>query len=132
MAACYTRASARQRPKCAALAMVDGHAIGDPTKVESMANLGRLLPRELTYGGGAPALGLTTSGALIYGQTRVTSDAITVSIDAVTGSVGEERVDRAVATVAGLNMLAGGVRYSPDGTQVLYTPTKGIGSDSRL
>jgi Tol biopolymer transport system component len=107
-----------------ALAMVDGRASGEPTKVEGMASLGRLVPWEVAFGRGAPALGLTTSGALIYGQTRVTADAITVSLDPVTGSIGEERVDRAVAPY-GLNRLAGGVRYSPDGTQVLYTPTKG-------
>lgn len=107
-----------------ALAVVDGHAAGNPVKVESMPNLGRVVPREVAQGRGAPALGLTTSGALIYGQATVATDAITVSIDPVTGSIGEERVDRAVAAY-GLNMLAGGVRYSPDGSQVLYTPTKG-------
>jgi Tol biopolymer transport system component len=107
-----------------ALATVDGRASGEPTKVAGMANLGRLVPYEVALGRGAPALGLTTAGALIYGQTRVATDAITVSIDPVTGSIGEERVDRAVAAY-GLNMLAGGVRYSPDGAQVLYTPTKG-------
>ena len=107
-----------------ALAMIDGRAEGEPTKVESMANLGRLLPRELAFGRGAQALGLSASGGLIYGQTRLATDAITVSIDPVTGSIGEERLDRAVAAY-GLHMLAGGVRYSPDGTQVLYTPTKG-------
>jgi WD40 repeat protein len=99
-----------------------------------MASRGRLVPHEVALGRGAPALGLTTSGALIYGQTTVATDAITVSIDAVTGSIGEERVDRAVAAY-GLNMLAGGVRYSPDGTRMLYTPTKGSvlirGSDGR-
>jgi serine/threonine-protein kinase len=107
-----------------ALAMSDGRAAGKPVKVESLASLGRLLPREVAAGRGARALGLTTSGALIYGQTKVATDAITVSIDPATGSIGEERVDRALAAY-GLNMLAGGVRYSPDGTQVLYTPTKG-------
>jgi hypothetical protein len=69
----------------------------------------------VALGRGAPALGLTTSGALIYGQSRVAADAIAVSIDPVTGSSGEERVDRAVAAY-GLNMLAGGVRYSPGRT----------------
>jgi Tol biopolymer transport system component len=89
-----------------------------------MASLGRLLPHEVAFGRGAPALGLTTSGALIYGQTRLATDAITVDIDPLTGSIGEERVDRAVAAY-GFHMLAGGVRYSPDGTHVLYTPTRG-------
>jgi serine/threonine protein kinase/Tol biopolymer transport system component len=107
-----------------ALAMIEGRANGEPTKVGGMANLGRLVPYEVALGRGAPALGLTTAGALIYGQTRVATDAITVSIDPATGAIGEERVDRAVAAY-GLNMLAGGVRYSPNGTQVLYTPTKG-------
>lgn len=107
-----------------ALAMIEGRANGEPTKVEGMANLGRFVPYEVALGRGAPALGLTTVGALIYGQTRVATDAITVAIDPATGSIGEERVDRAVAAY-GLHMLAGGVRYSPDGTQVLYTPTRG-------
>jgi WD40-like Beta Propeller Repeat len=106
------------------LAMVDGRPVGEPTRVETTADLGRLVPHELAFGRGAPALGLTTSGALIYGQTRLATDAITVSIDPDTSAIGEEQVGRSIAAY-GIGGVAGGVRYSPDGTRALYTPTRG-------
>lgn len=105
-----------------AVAMVDGHAAGEPARLEALGDMGRLMPITLAPGRGAPALGVTTSGTLIHGRVRLATDAVTIAIDPTTGAVGPERVQRQVAAF-GFAGLAGGTRYSPDGTRVLYTPT---------
>jgi serine/threonine-protein kinase len=105
-----------------AVAMADGHAAGEPAKIETLGDMGRLLPT--APGRGMPALGFTAPGTLIYGRVHLATDAVTVSIDPTTGAIGPERVGRAVAGY-GIFGLAGGIRYAPDGTRILYTVTQG-------
>jgi serine/threonine-protein kinase len=107
-----------------AVPMVDGRAAGEPAKIETVGDMGRLMPMTVAPGRGMPALGFAAPGTLIHGRVRLATDAVTVSIDPTTGAVGPERVGRAIAAY-GLFGLAGGIRYAPDGARVLYTVTQG-------
>jgi Tol biopolymer transport system component len=107
-----------------AVAVTEGHAAGEPTKIEKVGDMGRLVPMTLAPGRGLPALGFTAAGTLIYGRVHVSTDVVTVSIDPTTGAIGPEQAGRAVAAY-GLFGLAGGTRYAPHGSRVLYTVTHG-------
>ena len=89
--------------------MKDGRAAGKPARLDGVADMGQ-------------PLGVTASGSLLYGKTKSSADALALTIDPDTETIGPERVTQSV-TLYG--MSGGGVRYSPDGAHVFYTPTQG-------
>ncbi len=105
-----------------ALPMLEGRPAGEPVQVEAMSGIARTLRVEMGVGRGLAGLGVTSSGALIYGRTMVDADAVTVTVDPVSGQIGPERVGQPVAAF-GMWDVGGGVRYSPDGTRRLFTPS---------
>lgn len=84
----------------------DGRADGAPVKVESAPPIDR-------------AMGVTRSGAVVYGRTVRPNESAFAAIDQL-GVVSAPVADKPVAWL-GLGAIGGGVRFSPDGANILYT-----------
>jgi hypothetical protein len=103
------------------LPVANGRTVGNARKVHSVTDIGN-------------QLGLTPQGTLIHGKNRRVIEAVFASVDPVTGTIGPLEATRALASV-GIGGMGGGVRFSPDGKAVLYTPTPSsvlLRSDDRV
>ena len=91
------------------LPVANGKAVGEPHAIASASGIG------------ARFLGMTPQGTLIYGSEKRTTEAVTLPLDP-NGTAGTARITMPLTTF-GLMGLGGGIRYSPDGKRVLYTPS---------
>ena len=90
--------------------IANGRATGDARRISSVSDVGA-------------SLGITPQGALIFGRTRRTIDAVMTSFDATTGRIGALTVERPLAEF-GLGGTGGGVKFSPDGSKAFFVTVR--------
>ncbi len=89
--------------------VTDGKPVGDSRAVSTPSPLGDYL------------LGMTPQGALLHGYFKQSTVGVTMALDS-DGTLGAIRRTMPITTF-GPALIAGGIRYSPDGKCLLYTTT---------
>ncbi len=91
------------------VSLSNGRATGDARKIHTVTSVGH-------------ALTVTADGTLIHGRGERFVEAMSASVDPSTGAIGPLKTSRPIAAF-GPGGMSGGVRFSPDGKHVLFTPT---------
>jgi Tol biopolymer transport system component len=84
-----------------------------------------------TVAGMGPAFGLTSAGALIYAETRRTTEAAIAARNPASGEVGAFVIGRPVES-GGLGGTSRGVRFSPDGASMFFMTSQNALAIRRL